>query len=57
MEWNELEKIRLGKIDQMRAQNVEPYPTRTEVDHAIKQAIDTFASFENEMILPSAHLK
>jgi len=46
MDWNELEKIRLAKIDQMRAENVEPYPTRTEVDHTIKNAINEFESFE-----------
>ena len=46
MDWNELEKIRLAKIDQMRAESVEPYPTRTEVDHTIKNAINEFESFE-----------
>jgi hypothetical protein len=42
MDWNELEKIRLAKIERMRAENVEPYPTRAEVDHSIKDAINAF---------------
>ena len=28
MELNELEKIRVEKLEKMRAQGVEPYPTR-----------------------------
>jgi len=48
MEWNELEKIRLAKIEQMRSYNVEPYPTRSEVDHGIKDAIREFESFEKQ---------
>ena len=48
MDWNELEKIRLAKIDQMRSEKVEPYPTRTEVDHSIKDAISIFEEFEKQ---------
>jgi len=48
MDWNELEKIRLAKIERMRAENVEPYPTRAEVDHSIKDAINAFELFEKQ---------
>jgi hypothetical protein len=46
MELNELEKIRAEKINAMRSQGIEPYPTRSEVDHSIRQALDAFAQFE-----------
>jgi lysyl-tRNA synthetase class 2 len=46
MELNELEKIRAEKINVMRAQGIEPYPTRSEVDHTIQQAIEAFTQFE-----------
>ncbi len=46
MEFNELEKIRAEKIEAMRAQGIEPYPTRSEVDHTIRQSMDAFCQFE-----------
>jgi lysyl-tRNA synthetase class 2 len=47
MELNELEKIRVEKINAMRAAGVEPYPTRSEVNISIQQAVDDFTQFEN----------
>jgi lysyl-tRNA synthetase class 2 len=46
MERNELEKIRLEKIDQMRARGVEPYPTRAAPTHTLQQALDAFLAAE-----------
>ena len=47
MELNELEKIRVEKINAMRAAGVEPYPTRSEVNTSIQQAVDDFTRFES----------
>ena len=47
MELNELEKIRVEKIEAMRAQGIEPYPTRSEVSHSIRQAVEAFIQFES----------
>jgi lysyl-tRNA synthetase, class II len=38
-EYTHLEKIRLQKIEELRAEGVEPYPTRAERSHTSKQAI------------------
>jgi lysyl-tRNA synthetase class 2 len=46
MEFNDLEKIRVEKIERMRAAGVEPYPTRTEVTHTTAQAIALFSAAE-----------
>jgi len=46
MELNELEKIRAEKIDAMRSQGIEPYPTRSEVSHSIAQVLEAFGEFE-----------
>lgn len=46
MDWNELEQIRLSKVAEMRAQDIEPYPTRTEVDQTIRNAVQAFENFE-----------
>ncbi len=46
MELNELEKIRAEKIDAMRSQGIEPYPTRSEVSHSIAQVLEAFSEFE-----------
>jgi lysyl-tRNA synthetase class 2 len=48
MELNELEKVRVEKINNMRAQKIEPYPTRSEVNHQIAEALDAFLQFEKE---------
>lgn len=38
-EYNQLEKIRLQKIEELRAEGVEPYPTRAERTHTSAEAI------------------
>ena len=48
MELNDLERIRFEKMEQMRAQGFEPYPTRTEVNQTIASAIDRFEKAEAE---------
>ena len=45
-EYNSLEKIRLQKIEELRAQGVEPYPTRAERTHTSAQAIAEFETAE-----------
>lgn len=47
MERNELEKIRLEKIERMRAAGSEPYPTRSGVKHSTAQAIRLFEEAES----------
>jgi lysyl-tRNA synthetase class 2 len=46
MELNDLEKIRLEKIEQLRLKGIDPYPTRTEVSHPIAGALALFTEFE-----------
>jgi len=46
MELNELEKVRIEKIKALREQNIEPYPTRSEVSHQIQEAMVSFKDFE-----------
>jgi lysyl-tRNA synthetase, class II len=46
MELNDLEKVRLEKVLQMRAQNIEPYPTRANPTHTTKEAIEIFQQDE-----------
>ena len=48
MELNDLERIRFEKMEQMRAQGFEPYPTRTEVNQTIATAIGRFEMAEAE---------
>ena len=38
MELNELEKIRVEKINAMRTAGVEPYPTRSEVNTSVQKS-------------------
>ena len=44
--YTSLEKIRLEKIEQLRKQNIEPYPTRAERTHTSAQVISAFESAE-----------
>ena len=37
MELNELEKIRVEKLEKMRAQGLEPYPTRSDVTQQVSR--------------------
>ena len=45
-EYTSLEKIRLKKIEELRKEGVEPYPTRAERTHTSAQAIATFETAE-----------
>ncbi|MBN1370378.1 MAG: lysine--tRNA ligase [Anaerolineaceae bacterium] len=46
MELNDLEKIRVAKIEAMRAAGMEPYPTRSNVTHTTAEAIRLFEQAE-----------
>ncbi|HMN13362.1 MAG TPA: OB-fold nucleic acid binding domain-containing protein, partial [Bellilinea sp.] len=46
MDLNELEKIRLQKIHNLKEQGIEPYPTRANVTHTTAQAIAAFEESE-----------
>ena len=46
MERNELEKIRIEKIERMRAGGIEPYPTRSEITHTTLEAMRQFEAAE-----------
>ena len=48
MKFNELEKIRIKKIEKMREAGIEPYPTRSEVTHRIIEAVGEFIEHEKE---------
>ena len=45
-EYTSLEKIRLEKIEELRAEGVEPYPTRAERTHTSVEAIAAFEAGE-----------
>ncbi|MBV6396523.1 MAG: Lysine--tRNA ligase [Anaerolineales bacterium] len=45
-EYSSLEKIRLQKLDELRAEGLEPYPTRAARTHTSAQAIAEFESAE-----------
>ncbi|MGE5464743.1 MAG: lysine--tRNA ligase, partial [Syntrophothermus sp.] len=47
-EYNSLEKIRLQKLLDLRAEGVEPYPTRAQRTHTSAQAIAEFEAAEKE---------
>ena len=47
--YNSLEKIRLEKIDEMRAEGIEPYPTRAERTHTSVHAIAAFEAAEKNV--------
>ena len=46
MERNDLERIRLEKIERMRARGIEPYPTRANPTHTAQQALAAFEAAE-----------
>ena len=46
MELNELEKIRVEKMEKMRSMGIEPYPTRSEVAHQVSYAVEAFSVHE-----------
>ena len=47
-EYSSLEKIRLQKLEELRAEGIEPYPTRAARTHASAQAIAEFESAEKD---------
>ncbi|RJP52613.1 MAG: lysine--tRNA ligase [Anaerolineaceae bacterium] len=47
-EYSSLEKIRLQKLEELRAEGIEPFPTRAERTHTSAQAIAEFESAEKE---------
>jgi lysyl-tRNA synthetase, class II len=47
-EYNSLEKIRLQKLEELRAEGVEPYPTRAQRTHTSAQVIAEFEAAEKE---------
>jgi len=46
-EYSNLEKIRLEKIERLRAENIDPYPTRANPTHTSIQAIQAFEAAES----------
>jgi lysyl-tRNA synthetase class 2 len=48
MEYTELEKIRLQKIEQMRQAGIDPYPTRAHVNMLIDEALIAFTAMEGQ---------
>lgn len=45
-EYSNLEKIRIEKLERLRAQNIEPYPNRVERTHTSQDAIRSFEAAE-----------
>lgn len=45
-EYTKLEKERLEKIDRLRSEGIEPYPSRVERSHTSKEAIELFEAAE-----------
>lgn len=48
MEHTELEQIRVEKINRMQEAGIDPYPTRSNVTHTTRQALDLFAQVESD---------
>jgi len=46
MERTDLEKIRLEKIERMRSNGIEPYPTRANQTHTAQAALKAFEGWE-----------
>jgi len=55
-EYNSLEKVRLQKIDELRAEGIEPYPTRAKRTHLSAEAIAEFEAKESEGVEVKATL-
>ncbi|MBI1794088.1 MAG: lysine--tRNA ligase [Chloroflexi bacterium] len=53
-DYNSLEKIRLQKIEELRAEGLEPYPTRAARTHTSAQAMADFEAAEKASALPAA---
>lgn len=48
MEFSDLEKIRVEKLNTLRQRGIEPYPTRNSVSHQIIEIVNSFKTFENK---------
>jgi len=55
-EYTSLEKVRIQKIEELRAEGVEPYPTRAERTHTSQQAIAEFEKSEADGVEVKATL-
>ena len=55
-EYNSIEKIRLQKLDELRAEGVEAYPTRAKRTHTNAQAIAAFEAGEASTVEVKATL-
>ena len=53
-EYNSLERIRLQKLEELRAEGIEPYPTRARRTHTSAEAIAEFEAKEKENSASSA---
>ena len=47
MELSDLEKIRMQKLERLRARGEEPYPTRAHPTHTTQAAKEAFEAAEN----------
>ncbi|MGC1377080.1 MAG: lysine--tRNA ligase [Anaerolineales bacterium] len=56
-EFSTLEKIRIEKINELRAGGVEPYPTRAERTHTAAEAIAAFEKTEASPAAPAEEIK
>ena len=45
-EYSKLEKVRLEKVDTLRAEGIDPYPTRAKRTHTSQEAIQAFEQAE-----------
>ena len=54
-DYNSLEQIRLQKISDLRAEGIEPYPTRAERTHTAVQAIAAFEAAEKSGKVEELH--
>ena len=45
MEFSDLQKVRAEKIKSLREKGIEPFPTRSEVTHQIREATQEFTKF------------
>ncbi|MCD6576383.1 MAG: lysine--tRNA ligase [Anaerolineaceae bacterium] len=48
MKLSDLENIRVEKLNTLRQQGIEPYPTRNSVSHQIIEVVNSFTTFEKE---------
>jgi len=52
-DYSSLEKVRLQKLEELRAEGIEPYPTRAERTHTSAQVIAEFEAAEKDASRPS----